>query len=232
MPLRRPVESELLRCHDQNQARARTAPNRSGKRRRCALPRAEGALTLGVLRCGHQAETQVEASVRRCRRSSTSSPTAGLRSGLLPSASGSAQKPVRAIGTPRSRRSSSRSRARAIPCCAANGCRRCARDRGRCERRQPAGARQRRSRASIVRVLRLARDRAARIRRPDRAGAGRRSRLARGPRTSRGGVGRGSRPSSDADIVVFKSNGLAAWDVAIGAEALRLARERGVGTTL
>ena len=37
---------------------------------------------------------------------------------------------------------------------------------------------------------------------------------------------------SDADIVVFKSNGLAAWDVAIGAEALRLARQRGVGTAL
>ncbi len=37
---------------------------------------------------------------------------------------------------------------------------------------------------------------------------------------------------SDEDIVVFKSNGLAAWDVAIGAEALRLAGERGVGTTL
>ena len=37
---------------------------------------------------------------------------------------------------------------------------------------------------------------------------------------------------SDADIVVFKSNGLAAWDVALGAEAVRLARERGVGTTL
>ncbi len=35
---------------------------------------------------------------------------------------------------------------------------------------------------------------------------------------------------SDDDIVVFKSNGLAAWDVAIGAEAVRLARERGVGT--
>jgi ornithine cyclodeaminase/alanine dehydrogenase-like protein (mu-crystallin family) len=34
------------------------------------------------------------------------------------------------------------------------------------------------------------------------------------------------------DIVVFKSNGLAAWDVALGAEAVRLARERGVGTTL
>jgi ornithine cyclodeaminase/alanine dehydrogenase-like protein (mu-crystallin family) len=37
---------------------------------------------------------------------------------------------------------------------------------------------------------------------------------------------------SDDDIVLFKSNGLAAWDVALGAEALRRARERGVGTTL
>ena len=34
---------------------------------------------------------------------------------------------------------------------------------------------------------------------------------------------------SDADVVVFKSNGLAAWDVAIGAAALERARERGVG---
>ena len=31
------------------------------------------------------------------------------------------------------------------------------------------------------------------------------------------------------DIVVFKSNGIAAWDVAIGAAALERARERGVG---
>jgi alanine dehydrogenase len=37
---------------------------------------------------------------------------------------------------------------------------------------------------------------------------------------------------SDSDIVVFKSNGLAAWDVAIGAAALERARERGVGTTV
>jgi alanine dehydrogenase len=37
---------------------------------------------------------------------------------------------------------------------------------------------------------------------------------------------------SDDDIVVFKSNGLAAWDVALGAEAVRLARGRGVGTDL
>jgi ornithine cyclodeaminase/alanine dehydrogenase len=37
---------------------------------------------------------------------------------------------------------------------------------------------------------------------------------------------------SDDDIVVFKSNGLAAWDVAVGAEAVRLARATGVGTEL
>jgi ornithine cyclodeaminase/alanine dehydrogenase-like protein (mu-crystallin family) len=37
---------------------------------------------------------------------------------------------------------------------------------------------------------------------------------------------------SEDDVVVFKSNGIAAWDVALGAEALRRARERGVGTTL
>jgi ornithine cyclodeaminase/alanine dehydrogenase-like protein (mu-crystallin family) len=36
----------------------------------------------------------------------------------------------------------------------------------------------------------------------------------------------------DDDIVVFKSNGIAAWDVAIGAEALERARERRVGTTV
>jgi alanine dehydrogenase len=34
------------------------------------------------------------------------------------------------------------------------------------------------------------------------------------------------------DIVVFKSNGLAAWDVAIAAAAVERARERGIGTEL
>jgi alanine dehydrogenase len=37
---------------------------------------------------------------------------------------------------------------------------------------------------------------------------------------------------SPSDIVVFKSNGLAAWDVALGTEALRRAAERGVGVEL
>jgi ornithine cyclodeaminase/alanine dehydrogenase-like protein (mu-crystallin family) len=35
---------------------------------------------------------------------------------------------------------------------------------------------------------------------------------------------------ADDDVVLFKSNGLAAWDVAIGAAALERARERGLGT--
>ena len=37
---------------------------------------------------------------------------------------------------------------------------------------------------------------------------------------------------SPEDIVVFKSNGIAAWDVAIAARAVELARGRGVGTEL
>jgi ornithine cyclodeaminase/alanine dehydrogenase-like protein (mu-crystallin family) len=38
--------------------------------------------------------------------------------------------------------------------------------------------------------------------------------------------------ASPEDIVVFKSNGIAAWDVAIAAKAVERARERGVGTEL
>jgi alanine dehydrogenase len=38
--------------------------------------------------------------------------------------------------------------------------------------------------------------------------------------------------AADDDIVVFKSNGLAIWDVAIAAELVQRARERGVGTML
>ncbi|HEX5584320.1 ornithine cyclodeaminase family protein [Gaiella sp.] len=37
---------------------------------------------------------------------------------------------------------------------------------------------------------------------------------------------------SDDDIVVFKSNGIAPWDVALGAEVVRRARERAVGVEL
>jgi ornithine cyclodeaminase/alanine dehydrogenase-like protein (mu-crystallin family) len=37
---------------------------------------------------------------------------------------------------------------------------------------------------------------------------------------------------ADDDIVVFKSNGIAAWDVAAGARAVELARERGIGLEL
>ena len=38
--------------------------------------------------------------------------------------------------------------------------------------------------------------------------------------------------SGDTDVVVFKSNGLAAWDVAAGVEVLKRARARGVGREL
>ncbi len=37
---------------------------------------------------------------------------------------------------------------------------------------------------------------------------------------------------SDEDVVLFKSNGIAAWDVAAGARVLELAREQGRGTEL
>jgi alanine dehydrogenase len=37
---------------------------------------------------------------------------------------------------------------------------------------------------------------------------------------------------SDEDVIVFKSNGIAAWDVAVAAKAVELARARGVGTEL
>jgi ornithine cyclodeaminase/alanine dehydrogenase len=37
---------------------------------------------------------------------------------------------------------------------------------------------------------------------------------------------------ADDDIIVFKSNGIAAWDIAIGAAALERAREKGVGREL
>jgi ornithine cyclodeaminase/alanine dehydrogenase-like protein (mu-crystallin family) len=37
---------------------------------------------------------------------------------------------------------------------------------------------------------------------------------------------------ADDDIVVFKSNGLAAWDVAVGAVVVEQARERGLGRGL
>ena len=36
----------------------------------------------------------------------------------------------------------------------------------------------------------------------------------------------------DTDVVLFKSNGLAVWDIAIAAELVDRARERGVGATV
>jgi ornithine cyclodeaminase/alanine dehydrogenase-like protein (mu-crystallin family) len=38
--------------------------------------------------------------------------------------------------------------------------------------------------------------------------------------------------ASDDDVIVFKSNGIAAWDLAAGARVVELARERGAGLEL
>jgi len=38
--------------------------------------------------------------------------------------------------------------------------------------------------------------------------------------------------AADDDIVIFKSNGIAAWDLAVGARVVELAREHGVGSEL
>ena len=38
--------------------------------------------------------------------------------------------------------------------------------------------------------------------------------------------------ASDDDLIVFKSNGIAAWDLAAGARVVELARERGAGLEL
>ena len=94
-----------------------------------------------------------------------------------------------------------------------------ARLRGRCQRPEVARARQRRARAGCLRLLRLARAVEAGVRRPDRARRAGRARLARGARAPGGRRRRGEGRASDEDVVVFKSNGLAAWDVAIGAAA-------------
>jgi ornithine cyclodeaminase/alanine dehydrogenase len=38
--------------------------------------------------------------------------------------------------------------------------------------------------------------------------------------------------AAESDVVLFKSNGIAAWDLAVGARVVELARERGVGREL
>ena len=54
------------------------------------------------------------------------------------------------------------------------------------------------------------------------------SRCTSWPRSSPGDAGR----QSEDDIAVFKSDGIAAWDVAAGAAAVALAREHGIGLEL
>ena len=191
-----------------------------------------GARTLGVIGCGSQAETQVaciRAAVPTHRAGRRVLPNAGAAGGVLrrgrrgarrePSRAAAGQDVVVTITSSRDPvlRGEWLAPGALVVAAGANVVNRRELDNGVLER------------ARFVCCDWLER-REARVGRSRRAGAGRRARLARGARAPRGRVGGGAGRQSDDDIVVFKSNGLAAWDVALGAEALRLARERGVGT--
>ena len=160
------------------------------------------------------------------RRSSASSPTAGPRSAWRVLRAASAPRPARAIATRPSRTSSSRSRRRATRCCAATGCSP-ARSSARSARTRPPARELDNAvlERAQLRLLRLARAGAARVGRP-----------ASSPSSS--GVldwlevhelhevvaGEVPGRAGDDDVVVFKSNGIAAWDVAAAAAVATSAR--------
>ena len=173
-------------------------------------------------------------SRRRARRSSASSRTAGRRSGSPRSASATGAEPGESHRDAAAQDvvvtiTSSRDPVLRGEWLAPGSARR----RGGRERRESPRARQRRARA---------RDASSAATGSSRRGSSRATSSSR----SHAGVldwlevhelhevvaGEIAGRQSDDDIVVFKSNGLAAWDVALGAEAVRRARERGVGTTL
>ena len=195
---RAPLPRRLARARrgaSRRTSSASCAPVRRAASRRSTSPRA-GASSLGVIGCGWQAESQVAVHPRRAAAgSSASSPTAGPRNGCAPSARSTAPSRARATRIPPPATSSSPRPRRAIPVLrgewlAAGR----ARLRGRCERRPPPRARQRRPRARRLRLLRLGRRREARVRRPDRADRVGRPRLARGARAAGGRRGRGGGP--------------------------------------
>ena len=194
------------------------------------LARPEATIT-GVIGCGWQAESQVagiraavpgiERVVAYCR---TPDRLAGSASVLAPS-------PARAIGTRPSRTSSSRSRRRPIRCCAGSGC-----------NRAPSSARPAPTTRSRRELDNVVLERAAFV----CCDLKEQARIESGDLiepVERGVLdwlevhelhevvaGELHGRQQDDDIVLFKSNGLAAWDLAIGALAVERARERGVGT--
>ena len=190
-----------------------------------------GASTLGVIGCGWQAESQlaairaavpsIERAVAFCRtpeRLAEFCAKTGAEPAASPQEAAAHDIVVTATTSKRSR----------APRRVAPGGRSRLRDRR--QRSPRPRARRRRPRTGDVRLLRLARAGEARVGRPDRAGCARGDRLARGVRAAgcrrrRSVSGRGA----ESDIAVFKSNGLAAWDVAAGVAVLERARERGVG---
>ena len=168
---------------------ARAAPDRARRAAsRRGTSRGAARRTLGVIGCGHQAETQV-ACIRAAR------PVDRARRRVLPDAREArgvlrahgrrgGREPSRRRGAGRRRHDHELARSRAPRRVARSGR---ARRRGRRERR-------RRGASSTTRVLERARfvccdsleQAQARVGRPRRAGAGRRARLARGARAPRG----------------------------------------------
>ena len=110
--------------------------------------------------------------------------------------------------------------------------RRRARLRDRCQRSAVTRARCTGDRAGDARLLRLARGREAGVRGSHRAGRGRPARLARGARAPRHRRRRDPREAVRRRRGAVQSNGIAPWDVAIGHEVLRRARDAGVGVAL
>ena len=157
-----------------------------------------GARTLGVIGCGLQARSQVA-----CIREALPGDRGGGR--VLPRARSAGASSARRSAPSRARATAIRGRAgrrRHDHDLARPGAPRrvasagCARLRGRREPAAGARARQRGARARGVRLLRLARRREGRVRRPDRAGGAGRARLARGARAPGGGRRRGRRAAS------------------------------------
>ena len=191
-----------------------------------------GAASLGLIGAGWQAESQlaaIRAAVPSIERVVVSS-RSRERAEAFAEANG--QRRGVSVGGRRLRRRGDRDIVEGSRAARRLACRRRARLRDRGERSPRARARRAGDRPRDGRLLRLDRGCPPRVRRPHRADRRRSARLARGAGAGRDRVRRLPGRQADTDVVVFKPNGIAPWDLAIGHEVVRRARERGVGTQL
>ena len=186
-----------------------------------------GATTLGVIGCGWQAEIAGRVHPRRrARRSSGSSPTAAPSRSCASSASGTTAEPGESHRDPaRVRRRRHRHRLARSRCSAANGCRPgalvCAVGANDGRRRELDNVVLERASFVCCDSIEDARLESADLIEPIEAGV-----LDWLEVHELQEVVAGELPGrqADDDIVVFKSNGLAAWDVAVAAAVVERAR--------